>query len=111
MGIGGQDTRTPASAGWGWKAWDLFVLPGTEQAITHHAHETSTEEGGAALFWWHDEPLLKYLGAGPITPTFQPKFFSKEVISLHLHPARRHAGQVNQDALRCGLLAFWRPSY
>ena len=70
-----------------WKAWDLFVLPGTKQAITHHAHEGSTEEGGAALFWWNDEPLLKYLGAGPITPTFQPKFFSKEVISSHTSPS------------------------
>ena len=72
-----------------WKAWDLFVLPGTEQEITHHAHEDSMEEGGAALFWWNDEPLLKYLGAGPITPTFHPKFFSKEVIRRRSHLARR----------------------
>ncbi len=69
-----------------WKPWDLFVLPGTEQEITHHAHEDSAEEGGAALFWWHDEPLLKYLGAGPITPTFQPTFFSKEVCSARSPP-------------------------
>ena len=87
-----------------WKPWDLFLLPGTEQEITHHAHGNSAEEGGAALFWWHDEPLLKYLGAGPITPTghLPPHILQQggTLSQLILRPFCKDS-QVILYALRC----------
>ena len=51
-----------------WSKGDLFVLPVTE-AVEHTAFES------AAIYWVHDEPLLHYLGAKPVTAQFAPTHF------------------------------------
>merc|ERR1712187_190567 len=58
-----------------WKEGDLFVLPylgdepaavcqETKQCIRHTCDE-DPHYGGCALYWVHDEPLLRYLGVRP----------------------------------------------
>lgn len=53
-----------------WKKGDLFVLP-AHAAATHHAKSGS-------LYWVHDAPLLRYLGAKPTTPRFAPTLYTRE---------------------------------
>jgi gentisate 1,2-dioxygenase len=48
-----------------WEAGDLFTLPAGSPA----RHEASAD---AALYWVHDEPLLRYLGAEATQRRFEP---------------------------------------
>lgn len=51
-----------------WSQGDFFTLPATG-AITHRAHEECT------LYWVHDEPLLRYLGASAVEKRFAPTHY------------------------------------
>jgi len=79
-----------------WREGDLFVLPylGNEatpvcaeksQCVQHSCLEDS-HYGGCALYWVHDEPLLKYLGVVPDTvrrfePTLYPGDIMRETVA------------------------------
>lgn len=75
----------------GWKEGDLFVLPylGDEsaavceegnQCVRHTCLEDS-EYGRCAIYWVHDEPLLRYLGVRPMdTRRFEPALYPGDVM-------------------------------
>ena len=51
-----------------WETGDFLTLPAGGQAI-HSAQED------AALYWVHDEPIIRYFGARAETPTFRPTLY------------------------------------
>mmetsp|Transcript_15538 Transcript_15538/g.23121 ORF Transcript_15538/g.23121 Transcript_15538/m.23121 type:complete len:382 (-) Transcript_15538:312-1457(-) len=69
-----------------WKAGDLFVLPYLGDSASavcevgrqcvRHSCTAEPEHGGCALYFVHDEPLLRYLGARPVdTRRFSPALY------------------------------------
>jgi gentisate 1,2-dioxygenase len=54
-----------------WGVGDFLTLPAGDRAL----HEAETD---AALYWVHDEPMLRYLGARAETPTFRPTLYRAE---------------------------------
>lgn len=48
-----------------WEKGDFLTLPAGSRAVFH-------ADADAALYWVHDEPLLRYLGAEATTPRFRP---------------------------------------
>jgi gentisate 1,2-dioxygenase len=61
-GAAGGGTEIP------WRAGDLFTLPARSRA-THVAADD------AAVYWVHDEPLLRYLGAEATRQQFAPTLY------------------------------------
>ena len=62
--IRGNGTSTSEEHGtMEWSTGDMMVLPVTPGEVTHAC--TTAENGGAALYWIHDQPLLDYLGVLP----------------------------------------------
>ena len=60
-----------------WGKGDILTLPAGEGA----SHQAEPDED-AALYWVHDEPMLRYLGARASEPTFSPTLFrAKETLS------------------------------
>jgi gentisate 1,2-dioxygenase len=51
-----------------WGAGDVLTLPAGGEAV----HEAWDD---AALYWVHDEPLVRYLGAQVASPTFRPTIY------------------------------------
>jgi gentisate 1,2-dioxygenase len=51
-----------------WSVGDFLTLPAGGEAV----HEA---EGDAALYWVHDEPMVRYLGARAESPTFPPTLY------------------------------------
>jgi len=82
-GSGSSETRAGAIE---WAEGDLFVLPylgdGTpgvcdegRQCIRHRCGE-DPHYGGCAIYWVHDEPLLRYLGVRPLDiRRFEPTLY------------------------------------
>jgi gentisate 1,2-dioxygenase len=82
----GRGTSTSREATVSWGPGDLFTLPylggelppvceGTQ--CVRHACAEEAQTGGCALYWVHDEPLLRYLGVVPgPTKRFEPAFYS-----------------------------------
>jgi gentisate 1,2-dioxygenase len=62
-----------------WEPGDLFTLPAGSRCV-HEAvaagcaggDGATTAAEGAALYWVHDEPLLRYLGAAAVERRFEP---------------------------------------
>ena len=65
-----------------WEEGDFFALPAGSAAV-HHA------ETDAALYWVHDEPLLRYLGATASTPRFEPTLYQREEALAALREVER----------------------
>ena len=78
-----------------WSAGDLFTLPATGP-IEHAADEDS------ALYWVHDEPLLRYLGAVPGEPRFRATLYPRERTQAEL--ARVAAEPGARERNRNGIL-------
>ena len=70
---GGAVAAIPGDTEIPWKAGDLFTLP----ALSLATHIASTD---TALYWVHDEPLLRYLGAEATRQQFPPTLYSHEAI-------------------------------
>ena len=77
-----------------WERGDIFSLP----ARTEGRHRADSD---VALYWVHDWPLLRYLGANAATPRFRATLYPKERIDQELKllaedPAarRRNGGGV-----------------
>lgn len=74
-----------------WEEGDLFVLPylGDDtprvcetghQCIRHQCHSEPLFDG-CAIYWVHDEPLLRYLGVRPVdTRRFEPALYQGRVM-------------------------------
>jgi gentisate 1,2-dioxygenase len=71
-----------------WQPGDVFTLPCNEGAI-HEAHED------AALYWVHDAPLLRYLGAVPLAPRFHPAFYPAADLQQQIETIR-HDGSAQR---------------
>jgi gentisate 1,2-dioxygenase len=80
----GNSTSQDGAVSWG--PGDLFTLPSFgdlpsvcegKQCVRHMCEEEDTT-GGCALYWVHDEPLLRYLGVIPSpAKRFEPAFYSE----------------------------------
>ena len=53
-----------------WEKGDFLTLPAGSRAVFHSAAET-------AMYWVHDAPLLRYLGAQASEPKFRPTKFRR----------------------------------
>jgi gentisate 1,2-dioxygenase len=81
----GSGTSTSREATVAWGPGDLFTLPyfGDLPAVcdgkqcVRHVCEEEESTGGCAIYWVHDEPLLRYLGVVPgPTKRFEPAFYT-----------------------------------
>jgi hypothetical protein len=70
---GGSVAAMPGDTEIPWKAGDLFTLP----ALSRATHIASTD---AALYWVHDEPLLRYLGVEATRQQFPATLYAHEAI-------------------------------
>jgi gentisate 1,2-dioxygenase len=68
------DTQFP------WGTGDFVTLPAGNAAV-HQA------ENDAALYWVHDEPMVRYLGARAESPTFRPTIYRAEEARAELAKA------------------------
>ncbi|MCW2948207.1 MAG: cupin protein [Actinoallomurus sp.] len=53
-----------------WEKGDFVTLPAGSRSTHHAAHDT-------VMYWVHDEPLLRYLGAEATRPRFRPTKFAR----------------------------------
>ena len=73
-----------------WAKGDILTLPAGEGA----SHEA---EDDAALYWVHDEPMLRYLGARASEPTFRPTLFRAEETLAELAKAAADPEAANRS--------------
>jgi len=76
-----------------WEAGDLFTLPAGSPA----RHEATAD---AALYWVHDEPLLRYLGAEATQRRFEPTLHRARAIQgvlaeIAADPASKAANRLS----------------
>ena len=82
-----------------WGPGDLVTLPAGDSAV----HEA---EADAALYWVHDEPIVRHLGALAESPTFRPTLHRVEVARDEL--AKDEADpEVQRRSRSSVLLANW----
>jgi len=72
-----------------WSQGDYMVLPA-------HGHALHHSDGEAGLYWVHDAPLLRYLGASPTVARFKPTFYQhskaqQKLAEIATDPGRRIA--------------------
>ena len=70
---GAGTTRLADGTEFSWHAGDLFTLPAGSRAL----HAATAD---AALYWVHDEPLLRYLGAQATLPQFPAALYRRDEI-------------------------------
>ena len=68
-----------------WEKGDFITLPAGSPA-TFHA------EDDAAMYWVHDEPLLRYLGSEATTPRFRPTIFPRSRATEELNRVAQAPG-------------------
>ena len=75
-----------------WRAGDLFTLsaPGVAE---HLASEPSV------LYWVHDEPLLRYLGASPSEARFTPTLYRHERLLAEVARVRAQPGAQRRNRM------------
>lgn len=78
-----------------WSKGDYLVLPAHGQAM-HYAEEE------AGLYWVHDAPLLRYLGAAPTVERFKPTLFEYSKAETKLESIANDP--VNSKANRVSVL-------
>jgi len=84
-----------------WNTGDMFVLPVTNGSVVH-ACVDAEEKGGAALYWVHDEPLLRYLGVEPSSDKkFEPTLYRREQMLERVEEIKHDNSRSNN---RCGVL-------
>jgi gentisate 1,2-dioxygenase len=71
----------------GWAEGDVLVLPPTAE-VRHEAEPGSD----AALYWVHDEPLMRYLGVRPSEARFRPTLFPRDLVMAELHSVANEPG-------------------
>jgi gentisate 1,2-dioxygenase len=82
-----------------WGEGDLWVLPATAGPVRHAADAAA---GDASLYWIHDEPLLRYLGAAPAERRFAPTLYRRERLLAEVERIRHEPGVEHRN--RMGVL-------
>lgn len=90
-----------------WEEGDLFVLPYLGDATPavceeghqciQHVCDTEPSFGGCAIYWVHDEPLLRYLGVRPADKRrFEPALYQGRLMrqTVHSIPPTTPSGEV-----------------
>jgi len=86
-----------------WSAGDLFVLPcGADPLL--HADEDSL------LYWVHDGPLLRHLGAIPSEPRFRPCHYPAALLEAELERLIADPGSARSNRLSILLASADHPS-
>jgi len=75
-----------------WQAGDLFTLsaPGS-------AEHTASQE--SVLYWVHDEPLLRYLGASPSEARFTPTLYTRQRLLAEVAKVRAQPGAQRRNRM------------
>lgn len=89
---GGTMAAVPGDLEIPWRAGDLFTLPARCRA-THIAADD------AALYWVHDEPLLRYLGAEAVRQQFPPTLYRHEAMREALDAVVRDPASARANRL------------
>ena len=92
---GAGETRLdggPEGERFAWRAGDLFTLPAASRA-THAAADD------AALYWVHDEPLLRYLGVQATQRLFAPTLYGRDAILAALEAVVRDPSSAQANRL------------
>lgn len=78
-----------------WSTGDVFCHPCTSSDMLHVC--SSAEScGGAALYWIHDEPLMRYLGAAPTARRFEPTLHKSEDVLRRVDEIRHDTGACHE---------------
>ena len=84
----------------GWKQGDIFVVPySAQQSLVHHCDDVEIEHGGAALYWIHDEPLLRYLGVAPTEAEFTASKFTNQYLVDKVQELRHDPNSSSRNRL------------
>jgi gentisate 1,2-dioxygenase len=81
----------------GWEKGDFLTLPAGSHAVFY-------AEADAAMYWVHDEPLLRYLGADATQPRFRPTKFRRADVVAKLEDVASRPG-ANEKSRVSVLLA------
>eukprot|EP00548_Thalassiothrix_antarctica_P008264 CAMPEP_0194154646 /NCGR_PEP_ID=MMETSP0152-20130528/61461_1 /TAXON_ID=1049557 /ORGANISM="Thalassiothrix antarctica, Strain L6-D1" /LENGTH=348 /DNA_ID=CAMNT_0038860891 /DNA_START=101 /DNA_END=1144 /DNA_ORIENTATION=+ len=91
-----------------WNKGDLVVVPVTKKKMIHrNCNDTANEneDGSVALYWIHDEPLMKYLGVEASQRKFEPTIFRRESMLEHVQEIiHASAGKDGEEKNRLGVL-------
>ena len=98
---GGGTTRLDSGGEMVWQAGDLFTLPAGGRA-THVAGDD------AALYWVHDEPLLRHLGVEAREPRFAATLYARDAIRAALEAVVRDpaSAAANRQSVLLGNRLF-----
>ena len=83
-----------------WEEGDLFVVPSNEGGKPKNVLHSASKD--AALYWVSDEPLLKYLGVGPIVEKFNLTHYRREVMLNEVERISHEPGVEHRN--RMGIL-------
>ena len=98
--IRGSGTSSSEHGKVSWSTGDMFVVPVTKGDVVHAC--TEAELGGAALYWVHDEPLLRYLGVNPSDEKkFEPTLYRRSEMLERVEEIRHDQTRSNN---RLGVL-------
>ena len=92
-------TNIPDEGKIDWSTGDMIVFPATDKELEHVCLQA--EKQGAALYWIHDEPLMKYLGVQPSGRKFEITVFTREEMLNHVEEIKHSEGHSNN---RLGVL-------
>lgn len=85
-----------------WSTGDMFCVPVTRSEMIHVC-TAAESNGGAALYWIHDEPLMNYLGATPSIKKFEPTLYKKDDMLKKVEEIKHETGDCHKKN-RLGVL-------
>lgn len=91
--INGSGTTTTQHGNVNWGTGDLFVVPYSEKPFKHAA------TSDAAIYYVHDEPLLKYLGVVPCEKKFNITVFSRSSMLSRIEEIRHEPNVEHRNRL------------
>jgi gentisate 1,2-dioxygenase len=81
-----------------WSTGDMFCVPLQHTEMVHMCTSANSNEyGGAALYWIHDEPLMKYLGVAPIVKKFEPTLYTRRDMLARVQEIQHSTGNCHTN--------------
>mmetsp|Transcript_1149 Transcript_1149/g.1329 ORF Transcript_1149/g.1329 Transcript_1149/m.1329 type:complete len:309 (-) Transcript_1149:163-1089(-) len=75
----------------------MFCIPATSNEMIHICTQAESH-GGAAIYWIHDEPLLRYLGVRPNIQKFEPTLYKRSQLLQHIQEIQHETGKCHKIA-------------